>query len=181
MTSYDWESIFKSKDEKELLKIFCGNSHLDFEAEIYAGLELKLRNYDFNKIEKVYQSKIEKLENEIKKYNDLNYIKSEFYRKQKYYIIGMIVFIYFLITEYREISQLFLKNKNNSIDENLRYFEIIYVLIIVLVAFFTAKWRYKYFKKKNKRNLIKKKEILNRLTLPNKNSIQFRFDNFEDK
>ena len=181
MEGYDWESIFKNKDEKELLKIYCGNSQLDFEAEIYAGIELKHRNYDIIKIENVYQSKIEKLEKEIEKYNDLNYVKSEFYRKQKYYIIGMIVFIYFLIYEYKEISQLFLNYENYSIDENLKYFEIIYVIIIALIAFFTAKWRYKYFKKKKKKNLVKKIEILNRFTFPNKKSIQYHFDNLEDK
>ena len=40
---YNWEKIVKKKDENELLYIYSGNSHLDFEAEIYAGIELKNR------------------------------------------------------------------------------------------------------------------------------------------
>jgi len=40
---YNWGKIFKEKDEKELLNIYSSKSLLDYEAEIYAGLELKNR------------------------------------------------------------------------------------------------------------------------------------------
>ena len=61
MAGYNWEVIFKNKTEKELIEIYSGKSQLNFEAEIFAGLELKNRDYDFQKIEDIHKRKIEEL------------------------------------------------------------------------------------------------------------------------
>ena len=42
MSGYDWQTIFKIKDEKELIEIYRGDSHLNFEAKVFAGIELKI-------------------------------------------------------------------------------------------------------------------------------------------
>lgn len=50
--NYDWEKIFKSKSDKELFKIFTGQSLLNSEAKKIAEIELKNRGFDFENIEK---------------------------------------------------------------------------------------------------------------------------------
>ena len=60
MSGYDWQTIFKIKDEKELIEIYRGDSHLNFEAKVFAGIELKNRNFNFAIIEEIHNRKIER-------------------------------------------------------------------------------------------------------------------------
>ena len=55
---YNWKKIFKSKTDKELFEISIGNKLLNEQAEKYAEKELKLRGFDFEKIDK-YKKKWE--------------------------------------------------------------------------------------------------------------------------
>ena len=50
--TYNWEKIFKSKSDKELFQIYLGKTHLDTEAKSFAEAELKIRNFDFNNLER---------------------------------------------------------------------------------------------------------------------------------
>jgi len=52
-TQYNWEEIFKSKSDKELFKIYHGDSMLPSETSNYAYNELKKRGVDFNHLDKV--------------------------------------------------------------------------------------------------------------------------------
>ena len=55
---YNWKKIFKSKTDKELFEISIGNKLLNEQAKKYAEKELKLRGFDFEKIDK-YKKKWE--------------------------------------------------------------------------------------------------------------------------
>ena len=65
MSYYDWQNIFKNKTEKELLKIYSGDSGLNYEAEIHAGLELKNRDFDFATVAQIHNRKVEELKSDI--------------------------------------------------------------------------------------------------------------------
>lgn len=87
---YNWEKIFKEKDEIELINIYSGNSYLDYEASIYAGLELQIRNYDFGKIKKIHDQKIEELKMSIEEFKQLKYTKTKYFRNQIFNTIGLV-------------------------------------------------------------------------------------------
>lgn len=157
MAGYNWEAIFKNKTEKELIEIYSGNSQLNFEAEIFAGLELKNRNYDFRKIEDIHKRKIEKLKIEIVEFEKLEFRKSKFFKKQLLYGIGIVIMIILLITNQKPIFE----------KEKYDQFKAIVYLFIALIAFLTARWNFERFKKNKEKTIIEKKELLNKISKTN--------------
>ena len=153
MSDYNWENIFKSKSESELLEIYRGDSHLNYEAEIHAGLELKNRNFDFNdeKIKEVHLRKIESLQNELSEFKNLEYKKSDYYKNQKYYFFGIILLIVLLVT-----------NDINS-DNEFHFYKAIIYLATFSVSFLTAKWNYNRFKQNKEKTIKNKTELLKEL------------------
>jgi len=143
---YNWEKIFKEKDEKELLRIYAGKSLLDYEAGIYAGLELKKRNFDFKKIEKIHKEKIARLNADIVEYKELKYINSKYFRNQVLEGIGLVGFLILLLS-----------NKNELESTNgYSIYRILLFIAASLVAIALAKWNYNRFKR-NKKAIIERK------------------------
>ena len=156
---YNWEKIFKEKDEKELVKIYSGNSYLDYEASIYAGLELKNRNFDFQKIEKIHNEKIARLKMEIKDFENLEFIKSKYSSIQLLSVIGLSGLLYSVI-----------KNKEEIIGDNYNFIRILIYGTIALIIILTAKWNFNRFKKNKKKTIEKKVHLLKMITKPNSKS-----------
>ena len=154
MTQYDWQTIFKNKDENELVKIYSGNSTLNFEAEIYAGLELKNRNYDFKKIEQVHKRKTEELKNEIYEFETLDFIHSKYFKELIYNVIGFIALIILLIMEYKNLESIGVYN----------YYQIIFYIILFSIMIVSAKWKYNLFIKNKEKTIKEKTELLNKIT-----------------
>ena len=46
---YNWEEIFRKKNDKELYKIYIGEQKLNLEAKEYAKRELEKRNFNFER------------------------------------------------------------------------------------------------------------------------------------
>ena len=154
MAGYNWEAIFKNKTEKELIEIYSGKSQLNFEAEIFAGLELKNRDYDFQKIEDIHKRKIEELKIEIEDFENLEFRKSKYFRDQIMYGIGIVVLIILLITNQKPIFE----------KEIYHYYKAAFYLFFTLIAFLTARWNFERFKKNKKKMIIEKTELLNKIT-----------------
>lgn len=149
MADYNWEEIFKGKTEKELVDIYKGKSFLDFEAEIYAGLELKNRNYDFNKIEQFHIAKEEKLKKEISDFQNLDFKSSGYLKKLIIYSLGIIFVLIVLIT--------------NDFNSNFRFYEALIYLVVFVVSILTSKWSYKRFVRKKEESIKTKIELLNKM------------------
>lgn len=149
MAKHDWRNIFKEKDEKELVNIYSGNSHLNIEAECFAGLELKSRGFDFKTIELIHQKKLEQLKGDIEEYKKLKYVNSKYFKNQITYSIAFVILLFMHIYYYHRIR----------IGGEYSYVEAIMVLIISLITIMmgipilTAKWRFERFKKKKMRSI----------------------------
>jgi len=152
MSGYDWETIFKSKTEKELLKIYTGNSHLNFEAQVYAALELKRRDYNFNTIKDFHSSKIESLKNDITEFNNLTFKKSDYYKQQFIYFFGIIIILVYLITS--DFKQ----------ESTFTIYKALIYLVIFIFSILTAKWNYNRFRKNKAKKLKEKTELLDKLS-----------------
>lgn len=151
MADYEWEKIFKNKTEKELINIYSGNSHLSLDAEIYAGLELKNRNYNFQEIERIHKRKVEELKMEISNFENLNFENSKYHKNQTSY--GITLLLLMILTAF----------SLNTFTE-FEYYKLIPQLIISLVGFFGAKWNFKQFKKNKEKSIIERTELLKRIS-----------------
>jgi len=157
MSGYNWKTIFQSKDEKELLRIYSGESNLNFEAEIYAGAELKNRNFDFNKIIEIHKRKTEELRNEIKDFENLNFRSSMYFRRLIKFGIGFIVTFALLIMNHKQVV-----GERSSVI----YLWVFWCCLFLFPAL-TAKWNYERFMKEKKTKINEKTELLNIITMPN--------------
>ena len=147
---YDWEKIFKEKNNKELLDIYTGDSLLDYEASMYAGLELKIRNYDFNKILKVHNQKIEELEISIENCKNIKFTKSKYFRQQISNTIGLIIVFIILINNAHEFQTL----------ENFNLYKFIFYAVIFIFGILSAKWSYNRYEKEKKEKIEIKTKLL---------------------
>ena len=138
MAKHDWHNILKEKDEQELVNIYSGNSHLNIEAECFAGLELKSRGFDYKTIELIHQKKLEQLKSDIEDYKKLKYVSSKYFKNQITYSIAFVLLLFMHIYYYHRIR----------IDGEFSPFEAIMVLFISLITIMmgipilTAKWRF---------------------------------------
>ena len=153
---YDWVKIFKEKDEKELIKIYSGNSHLNFEAAIYAGLELKNRGFDFRRIALIHNDKVARLQQEIENYEKLDFIRSKYFRNLLLNIVALSGLLILIIQH----GDKFFQNDYNII-------RLLLYVLIVLFGIATAKWSFNRFKRNKKKNIEKKFNLLNLMTTPN--------------
>jgi len=149
MAGYNWQKIFKAKTEKELIQIYSGESSLNFEAEIYAGLELKNRNFDFQTIDRIHQQKIIQLERDIDECKFLNYTNSKYFRNQLLALIGIFFIIFNLVN--REIQ--------NQLDSGI-YYRYLFYIIILLINILIAKLLFERFKRKKHQTIDEKTKLL---------------------
>jgi hypothetical protein len=148
MSLYNWQNIFKSKSDKELVEIFKGNSNLDFEAEIYAGIELKNRNFDFSLIQEVYNQKVIAFKRDLIESQNLEFRNSEYFRNQIFYLIGiLLIFSIFVL-------------KGFKFDQQIKSYKALIYLGFLIFSLFTAKWNFNRFKAKKEKTLKQKEELL---------------------
>ena len=155
MTKYDWQSVLKDKDEKELIKIYSGNSPLNIEAECFAGLELKNRGFDFKTIELIHQKKLDQLRSDIEEYKKLKYVNSKYFKNQITYSIAFVILLFMHMYYYNRIR----------FEGEFQYFQAIIILVISLVTILmgipilTAKWRFERFKKKKMKSIEQRTQL----------------------
>jgi hypothetical protein len=154
---YNWKEIFRNKDEKELIKIYIGDSNLNFEASIYAGLELKERNFDFNQIEEIHKQKVEELKADILEFQNLNFKKSKYFICQLYAGLALIVVIIQITVNYKQFQW----------DGIYKYYKIIIYIIAFTILLISSKWSFNRFKKNKERIIKEKTELLKQLTVSN--------------
>lgn len=149
MAKYDWQNIFKEKDETELVNIYSGNSSLNIDAECFAGFELKSRGFDFKTIEPIHQKKLEQLKNDIEDYKKLRYVNSKYFKNQITYSIAFVILLFMHMYYYNRIR----------FDGAFSYFHAIVILFISLITILmgipilTAKWRFERFKKRKMKSI----------------------------
>jgi ABC-type sugar transport system permease subunit len=153
---YNWEVIFKTKTDNELLSIYAGNSHLDFEGRIYAALELKKRDFNFEKIQAIHKKNIANLRNEIESYKTLKFTKTKHFRG----LLFTSAFLVSILIAAISNAKAFLFQ---NIFEQFRFWLIIISSILYVV---TARWIYKYQKRKFSEAILHKIELLKLLDLP---------------
>jgi hypothetical protein len=151
---YNWRQIFKEKDDKELIRIYSGKSHLNYEASVYAGLELKRRNFDFQKIEAIHKNKLNQLENDIREYKDLDFFRTKYFRRL---VLNTLALIGFII--------LFLKYKEEIVNNQSEYIRIWIYIFALSITIATAKWSYNRFKRDKRKTIEHKTALLNKLDL----------------
>ena len=155
MAKHDWRNIFKEKDEKELVNIYSGNTHLDIEVECFAGLELKSRDFDFKTIELIHQKKLDQLKSDIEEYKKLKYVNSTYFKNQITYSIAFVILLFMHVYYYHRIR----------IDAEYSSFQAIMILIISLITIMTgipiltAKWRFERFKKKKMKSIDQRTQL----------------------
>lgn len=153
--SYNWEKIFKDKDEKELVTIYSGKSHLNFEATIYAGIELKNRGFDIQKMEIINNGIVLKLKQEISDFEEVDFFKSKYFKKQFFGVIALL-----------GLFLAFYKNREEIISDEYNFIRIIIYIVILLFGVVTAKWNFNRFKKNKKETISKKENLLKMMTEP---------------
>lgn len=151
---YDWQKIFQEKESPELVKIYSGDSHLDYEASIFAGLELKKRKYDFNKIQDIHHRKIAELKSDLDGYKNLKYVNSRFFRQQILNIIALAFFMYALL----------MSPESMGYENKIEFYYALIIIFTTLIAIIGARWSFKRFKRKQKMELEKRARLLQMLT-----------------
>jgi hypothetical protein len=157
MSAYNWKEIFRSKDEKELIKIYSGDSHLNFEASIFAGLELKERGFDFNHIEQIHKLKVEELKADILEYQNLDFKKSKHFKYQVNAGLSLAVLVILMIINHKQFQG----------DGIYKFYEIIIYVLAFSIVVITSKWNFNRFKKNKEKTIEEKTELLRKLTVPN--------------
>lgn len=155
--SYNWEKIFTAKDENELIKIYSGGSLLNYEASIYAGLELKKRGFDFELIQDIHRQKVNELKTDIEQLKNIKFINSKYFKNQ---VLGGIVIIGIIF---------FLFNNGLSLydQNNIQLYRQLIILTITIIGVLTAKWNFTRFKRKREKAIEKKLILLKKITMPN--------------
>ncbi len=157
MADYDWKNILKTKTDKELLTVYRGDSHVGFEAEIIAGLELKNRNYDKEVIDEIYQQKLKQLDIDKETFNNINYKESKQYKYQINSGIGFVIIAIVLILRYFNII----------FTGNFHYLKAYLFLGILFIAFFGTRWYFFNNKKQQQKSITKRTELLKMLSTSN--------------
>ena len=103
MGYYNWEKIFKEKTDKELLKIFRGDSFLDLEARCYAYYELQRREVTIGNTESIINSIVDSLRLDIIHLNNFEFRHSKQYRAFIISIVVSAILIIVLAFKGREI------------------------------------------------------------------------------
>ncbi len=156
MGYYNWEEIFKKKTDNELLSIYAGNSHLDFEGCIYAGLELRKRGFDFQKIKKIHDRKIAELKMEIEVHGSISFYRTKYFRNLFFNSIAVASIL---------IAAIFKTNDFHFQNDFQKYkFWIIFSLSVVSI--FTVRWSYKRNLRKRSESILRRIELLRLLDLP---------------
>ncbi len=138
---YNWKKIFKSKTDKELFEISIGNKLLNEQAEKYAEKELKLRGFDFEKIDK-YKKKweLERIYEEEREES-----RSFFNRKitsREYLLFAVLGPVLTLISLLNLIFD-FIDFSGNDNSEYGKYFMVLLGVFFTVVGFIGYKNRRK--------------------------------------
>jgi hypothetical protein len=157
MSNYNWNEIFKGKDEKELVRIYSGDSHLDFEAEIYAGIELQNRNFDFSMIQQVHKRKTDQLASEIEELEKITFRNSKFYQKQVTSGIGFFFLILFVALNFNHL-------KTEGMG---KIWKAGIYLGVLLFGFLFARWSFQRYLSGKQKRLEEKKVLLAKLNMNN--------------
>lgn len=147
---YNWEEIFKSKSNKELYRIYKGDTTLPVEAKAYAERELELRKFDFNNMEANRDGwKLERLAgDEIIEAKTNSPIKV-YYTKYHYplFFAGILLVVFVLNDFNADINR-----------SSITTFVALTVLMFIYV------WINNYFYKKRERERIERRAEIVRLT-----------------
>lgn len=146
---YNWEEIYKSKTDTELLKIFNGDYLLNTDARISAVKILLERNYDKEEIKEIRDRSIEELDSEI---HDI--ITTDIEKEKRSHIIWSIVMpLIWLVTT------CFLVRPDIRIESILETKQVVFFFTVLFMIISTA-FGIKFFKKRRLKELQKKlKEI----------------------
>lgn len=146
---YNWEEIYKSKTDTELLKIFNGDYLLNTDARISAVKILLERNYDKEKIKEIKDRSIEELDSEI---HDI--ITADIEKEKRSHIIwSLIMSLIWLVSTY------FLVRPDIRIESILETKQVVFFFTVLFMIISTA-FGIKFFKKRRLKELQKKlKEI----------------------
>ena len=163
MSGYNWQEIFKQKTEKELIQIYSGESSLNFEAEIYAGLELKNRKFDFRIIDQIHHRKINQLQRDLEECKNLKYTNSKYFRNQIIAGAGLLILIYMLINSEIFFSVINNSNQVHAQRDSGKYYEILFYIGLLFITVLSAKWLFVRFKKKKYQNIELKSKLLQKM------------------
>ena len=147
--TYNWDKIFRGKTEKELIKSYAGYMSLNVEGEMYAGLELKRRKFNFQDIEHIQIKKDQLLKDQIYEHANSEFSQSK-YLKEIFY--GLAVTLVLLVFDYFQAEGLWREGDPN-------YYPL---MIYSIPTFFTAifaKWRYNLKMKNLKKAIELKKKV----------------------
>ena len=153
---YDWAKIFKKKSNKELYKIYLGDTLLGPETKEFAKKELEKRGFNFNDLSK--QKKKWKLENLIEQQKNDN---SSFFRTHsasEYLLMGIIGLIISVISTIFLFSSS-LRETITNLNVNTNILVVAFGLIFSFFGFFM----HKYKKKKDKKMEDEITELINKL------------------
>ena len=124
MADYNWQQIFKDKSDEELISIYNGDTSLDFEAEIYAGLELRKRKYNYHIINSIYEQKVIQVKRELEDSHKLNFSRLKYNTFHFHRDFAILVCILFVI---KNFSGFF--TGKEEFDFRMLYYMGLYVII----------------------------------------------------
>lgn len=156
MSYYNWEYIFESKDTNELIKIFKGNSLLDYEAEFYAAFELRKRNIHIDNYKEYISIKVDKLKHNIEEQKNFRFVNSKYYKSLIFNGIAVVVFVLILIGNKGDLSG----------EDNYALIDILFYLMLTIVGGLSGFINYYLYKRDLKKAITRKTELLDRLLEP---------------
>lgn len=157
--AYNWEEILRNKTEKELVKSYAGYLYLDVEGEMFAGLELKRRKFNFEEIEQIQIQKQQVLKNEIEEYENSEFNRSKYFKEIFYGILGTFVLL----------SLDFWLEKGFWNSEKVYNYKVLVYILPSIISAITAKWRYNYYVKKLKKAIDLKQKTFRKINKVNLN------------
>lgn len=156
--AYNWEEILRSKTEKELIKSYAGYLYLDIEGEMFAGLELKRRKFNFEEIEQIQTQKQKVLKKEIEEYENSEFSQSKYLKEILYGIIGSIVFL----------GLDFWMEKGFWNVEKIDNYRVLIYIIPTIISAMTAKWRFNMNLRKLKKAINLKQKTFRKINKVNR-------------
>ena len=158
---YQWERIFKDKTEKELVQIYRGDSHLDFEAGIYAGLELINRNYDFNRIREIHIQRIQQMEGEVESLRKLKFTNTKYFRNMLLGGIPLLGFAGAILQNPPDLGQM----------DDYHLFQFLVGGFILLAGVVVPKWTYNRFRRRVEREIARNLTLLQKISFPGMDAV----------
>jgi len=147
---FDPSKSFQKKDDEELFLIFAGKRFYDDDDSLLAGIALRKRNFDSDKINAVRVERLKSIKEQVVEIENAQFINSRQFENMIYNVLGIIPLIYFVVY----------KSTDYDIESGLVIIGLSGAVVLGLIPALFARQRFGKSKERKLVKLQKKIELL---------------------